>query len=124
MPVIAAPAGHTHELPGTLFTSLATPSRGSADLSVWRVEVAPGTSSPPHELTREEVFVVLAGRAVVQLGGQRLEAGAGDAIVVPPDTPFALANAADEPFRALVCLPVGGQARMADGRPFTPPWAE
>jgi mannose-6-phosphate isomerase-like protein (cupin superfamily) len=124
MPVIAAPAGHTHELPGTRFTSLVTPSRGSADLCVWQVEVAPGTSSPAHELTREEVFVVLAGRAAVRLGEERLEAGVGDAIVVPPNTLFALANAADEPFRAVVCLPAGGQARIADGEPFTPPWAE
>src|SRR5215213_185524 len=115
MPVVTAPPSHTHELPGTRFTSLVTPSRGSVELAVWQVEIAPGTSAPPHELTHEEVFVVLAGRADVQLGDDRHQAGVGDAIVVPPDTLFALANTADEPFRAVVCLPVGGQGRMGGG---------
>jgi mannose-6-phosphate isomerase-like protein (cupin superfamily) len=124
MPVIAAATAPTHELPGTRFTSLATPSRGTADLAVWRLEVAPGTAGAPHELTREEVFVVLEGRAQVQLGGEHLEAGAGDTILVPPGVPFALGNAADVPLHAVVCLPVGGQARMGGGEPFTPPWAQ
>jgi quercetin dioxygenase-like cupin family protein len=124
MPVIAAPAQFTHEVPGVRFTSLATPSRGTADLAVWRVEVAPGTPGAPHELTREEVFVVLEGVAQVQLGGEHLRAGAGDTIVVPAGVPFALGNDADVPLRAVVCLPAGGQARMPGGEPFTPPWAQ
>src|SRR3954451_19515343 len=59
--VIPAPSAPTHELAGARFTSLATPSRGSSDTSVWLVEIAPGTAGRPHQLTREEVFVVLAG---------------------------------------------------------------
>ena len=49
---------------------------------------------------------------------------AGDAIVVPADADFELANAGAGPLRLLCCLPVGGQARLADGSTFTPPWAE
>ena len=77
----------------------------------------------PHELTREEVFVVLSGRAAVRIGDRDQEAAVGDAIVVPAGVPFALAPAGDEPLRALCCLPVGGRARMPGGEPFTPPWA-
>jgi mannose-6-phosphate isomerase-like protein (cupin superfamily) len=124
MPVIAAPPHPTHELPGTAFTALAAPSRGSADLSVWRVEIQPGTEPTPHELTREEVFVVLDGRADVRIGEERSVAAAGDAIVVPAATPFSIANGADRPLRMLCCLPVGGQVRLADGQAFTPPWAQ
>jgi mannose-6-phosphate isomerase-like protein (cupin superfamily) len=123
MPVIAAPRAPTHDLGGTRFTSLATPSRGSTDTCVWRVEIDPGVPATPHQLTREEVFVVLSGRASVRLGGELREAMVGDAIVVPPDTPFELSAAGAEPLRALCCLPVGGQARLADGSTFTPPWA-
>lgn len=123
MAVLAGPPTPTHDIGGARFTSLATPSRGSTDTSVWLVEIDPGTPSNPHELTREEVFVVLSGRATVHLDGQEQEAGPGDAIVVPPDVPFALAAAGPEPFRALCCLPVGGRARLGDGEPFTPPWA-
>jgi mannose-6-phosphate isomerase-like protein (cupin superfamily) len=124
MPVIPAPPSFTHQHGPTRFTSLATPSRGSSENSVWRVEVAPGTPAVPHQLTREEVFVVLRGRAAVRIGDERSEARAGDSIVVPPHTPFELENAGDEPLEALCCLPVGGQARLDDGTRFTPPWAE
>lgn len=124
MAVIPAPAAPTHELEGARFTALATPSRGSADTSVWQVEIAPGTPATPHSLTREEVFVILAGRANVRIGAQYGEAGPGDAIVVPADTTFELANLSDEPLLALCCLPVGGQGRLADGSVFVPPWAQ
>lgn len=123
MAVVPAPAAPTHEAGGALFTALATPSRGTVDTSVWQVEIAPGTPATPHSLTREEVFVVLAGRASVHIGDENGEAGPGDAIVVPAGVPFELANITDEPLRALCCLPVGGQAQLADGSVFVPPWA-
>lgn len=124
MGILPAPSGPTHEIGGTCFTALATPSRGSADTSVWQVEIPPGTPATPHQLTREEVFVILAGRADVRIGAERGEAVAGDAVVVPPGVPFELANLSDEPLRALCCLPVGGQAQLTDGSLFVPPWAE
>jgi quercetin dioxygenase-like cupin family protein len=123
MAVITAPPTPTHDIGGARFTSLATPTRGSTDTSVWLVEIDPGAPANPHHLTREEVFVVLSGRAAVLLDGEPHEAGPGDAIVVPADTAFALTAAGDEPLRALCCLPVGGQARLVDGVTFTPPWA-
>jgi mannose-6-phosphate isomerase-like protein (cupin superfamily) len=123
MAVIPRPSAPTHELAGARFTSLATPSCGSNDTSVWLVEIAPGTAPTPHRLTREEVFVVLAGRAEVRLDGEVSVADTGDAIVVPAGVPFALAPAGDETLRALCCLPVGGEGQLADGEPFTPPWA-
>ena len=124
MAVVHAPPTPTHELGGARFTSLATPSRGSSDTSVWRVEIAPGTPGTPHQLTREEVFVVLAGRAAVRLGDTVSSAGPGDAIVVPPGVLFALSPEGDEALHALCCLPVGGQGQLAGGEPFTPPWAQ
>lgn len=124
MPVLPAPAGPTHDLGGTRFTSLATPSRGATDTSVWQVEILPGTPATPHSLTREEVFVVLDGAPSVRIGDDEAVANAGDAIVVPAGIAFALDNAGDRPLRLLCCLPVGGQARLADGTTFTPPWAE
>jgi mannose-6-phosphate isomerase-like protein (cupin superfamily) len=124
MPVLRAPAVPTHELGGARFTSLATPSRGSTDTSVWIVEIAPGTPATPHSLTREEVFVVMEGVASVRIAGRAGQARAGDAIVVPPGLEFELSNAGDGPLRLVCCLPVGGQGRLADGRTFVPPWAE
>jgi quercetin dioxygenase-like cupin family protein len=112
-------------LGGARFSSLATPSRGAAETAVWQVEIAPGTPATPHSLTREEVFVVTDGVASVRLGGgDEQVARPGDAIVVPPGVDLELANAGDVPVRLLCCLPVGGQARTADGAVFTPSWAE
>ncbi len=83
MGVITRPAQATHDLGGTRFTSLATPSRGSAETSVWAVEIDPGTPATPHSLTREEVFVVLDGVAATRVGEVDGVAETGDAIVVP-----------------------------------------
>lgn len=124
MPVIHAPASATHEVGTTRFTSLATPSKGTTSTSIWNVEIAPGTEPTPHSLTSEELFVVLDGSAVVRMRGVESIAVAGDVIVVPPDTMFELSNGSGEPLQMLCCLPVGGQARMADGSTFTPPWAQ
>lgn len=124
MPVLRAPAKPTHDLGGARFTSLATPARGATETAVWRVEILPDTPTTPHSLTREEVFVVLKGTASVRIGGNATEATAGDAIVVPAGVEFELANAGGRPLELVCCLPVGGQARLADGTTFTPPWAE
>ena len=87
------------------------------------MEIAPGTPPTPHSLTTEELFVVTAGRAQVLMDGVESTARPGDVIVVPPDTVFTLSNDGAEPLQLLCCLPVGGQARMADGSTFTPPWS-
>ena len=123
MPILPAPSSATHVLDGAQFISLATPNCGSTDTSVWRVELAPGHPATPHQVTREEVFVVLSGRARVRLGDDVHEACAGDTIVVPRDTNFEITVEGDEPLQALCCMPVNGEARLADGTTFVPPWA-
>ena len=123
MAVIPAPATHTHELPGTRFTSLATPSRGSAETSIWLVEIDAGTPATPHSMTREEVFVVLAGRADVRIEDDEVTAGEGDTIVVPAGATFRIRPSAGHSLRALCLSPVGNQARLPEGEPFTPPWS-
>ena len=124
MSIIPSPPAATQQLGGTRFTSLATPSSGSTETSVWQVEIEPDNPATPHSMTREEVFVVLAGTARVELDGVRGTARAGDAIVVPAGVLLSLSNGGRETLRMLCCLPVGGQAQMGDGEPFTPPWAE
>src|SRR3954453_7044545 len=124
MAVITAPSGATHDIGTARFTSLATPSRGSRETAVWRVEIAPHTPATPPSLTREEGFVVLDGVASVVLDGRRSTACVSDAIVVPAGAELALSNDGDLPLRLLCCLPVGGQGRIDGGAPFTPPWAE
>lgn len=124
MPILREETRTTHLLHGARFTSLASPRRGTRETSMWRVEIAPGTPATPHEVTREELLLLLAGRASVTLAGEVHEAGPGDVIVVPPGVRFELSVLGDDPLEAFVCFPVGGQARLADGTAFTPPWAQ
>ena len=123
MPVTDARTASVHERDGTRFTPLAAPSIGSTEICVWRVELPAHADAVPHELTREEVLVVLSGTARAAIDGRSADIGPGDAIIVPPDTPFSLAATGDEPMVALAYLPVGGQARMPGQEPFTPQWA-
>ena len=123
MPITDASRAPLHEMAGTRFTPLAAPSSGSTEICVWRVELSPHADAVPHELTREEVLVVLSGTARASIGGRVADVGAGGVIIVPPDTPFSLTALGGEPVVALAYLPVGGQARMPGEEPFTPPWA-
>ena len=123
MTVIRKAEAPVFTLPGLTVTGLASPSRGASETCVWRVQLAPATPGVPHRVTREEIFVAVSGRAVVTLAGKEHELGPGDAVVVPSDTIFSLANRSTEPFEAVVSFPVGGKA-ITDAAPFTPPWAE
>jgi mannose-6-phosphate isomerase-like protein (cupin superfamily) len=123
MTVISSSAAPTFEQGGTVVIGLASPSRGSREVSAWRLRLAPGSASPEHVLTHEEVFVALSGRAVATLAGVRHEVGPGDALVVAPGLPVVLANEGDEPFEAVAAMRCGGLAQVGDER-FAPPWAE
>lgn len=123
MPITHAEDAVRHDLHGTTFTALASPSTGSHEVSVWRAEIPAGAEPVPHELTREEVLVVLAGTARATIDGEMSLVAAGGAVIVPPHTPFSLAADGDRPLTVLAYLPVGGQARMPGQEPFTPPWA-
>ena len=110
-------------IPGITFTGLAAPSRGAKENAVWLVSIASNTPGMSHRLTREEIFVGLEGMATATLDGVDYQLTPGAAIIVPPDTDFALANPNSATFQAVVVLPVGGQAYVAGEAPFTPPWA-
>ena len=122
MTVIPSATAPTFDVPGVRFTGLAAPSRGASENSVWLIAIEPGAPGTPHSVTREEIFVATHGRAELQLDGTTQVLEPGDAAVVPAHTRFSLANPHDEPFHAVVVLPVGGQAVTDEGE-FTPPWA-
>ena len=110
---------------GTTVTGYAAPSRGAAEVSLWQIELAPGSTSPLHHMDREEVFLGLEGSAVAAIEGTEHALGAGDCLILPADTAFTLHVPGDRPFRALACLPAGAQATLVpDGATFVPPWAE
>ena len=108
---------------GVRVTGLASPSRGCASLSAWRVVLSPGAASPEHTLPSDEAFVVLRGTARVDLEGEAHDVGAGDCLVVAPDRPFRIRNDGPESFEAVCCMAAGGRAVVAGEGAFVPPWA-
>lgn len=110
---------------GATITGYAAPSRGAKQVSLWRIELAPGSSSPLHEIDVEEVFLGLDGRATFVIGDSVSVVAAGDCLVLPAGTPFTLTAGSDAPFRAVACMPAGGRATvLPDGASFVPPWAQ
>lgn len=123
MSIIHAPEAPRFDLPGLVFTGLASPSRGSSDLCTWHLSVEPGFASPdPHRLDRDEVFMVLAGS--IALGPDEEPVGPGSAAVVPAGSPIQVRNVGDGPAEVIVAITAGFRATMADGAEVgTPPWA-
>jgi mannose-6-phosphate isomerase-like protein (cupin superfamily) len=123
MPIIKSSEAPTFDHGDLVVTGLASPSRGSRETSTWRLVLAPGCAGTQHSVDREEIFVVLAGSAVATLDGRDMAVAAGDTLIVPPHTPFALANPNGAPCEALAIFPVGGCAQLPASEPFVPPWA-
>ncbi|WP_158886388.1 cupin domain-containing protein [Amycolatopsis anabasis] len=108
---------------GFVFRSLGVPSRGSTELAVWTVEVAPGARSERHTVSREEVFVLQSGSVRIEVGDAVHELGPGDAVIAAPDTPLRLANPGGEAARLTVCTSKGILGTL-NGRTIAPPWAQ
>jgi mannose-6-phosphate isomerase-like protein (cupin superfamily) len=124
MPVIFQKDAPSFSLPGLSVLGLAAPSRGATESSVWRLSLAAGSPGTEHSVDREEIFVVLSGRALARLGGEEIELAAGDTLIVPPGQPFSLSNRGAEACEALAVAPAGVRARIGGGEPFAPPWTE
>jgi mannose-6-phosphate isomerase-like protein (cupin superfamily) len=67
----------------------------------------PGRSvTPHHHAVLEEVYYVLSGTGVMQVGDERREVGAGDAVYIPRGSRHTLTNTGAEEMKILlVCGP-------------------
>ena len=123
MPVAFARNAREFNIPNVTFISRAAPSIGSTENVVWQFTLAPNSPAAIHQLSREEIIVVLAGHAVVTLGDQIMKISKGDTIIVPPNINFGLANESKVDFEGVTVIPIGTQAKMGNEPPFIPPWA-
>lgn len=119
--LVPADAAVVHETPNATMTTLASPSLGSRDLVVWRVEMEPGASGPPHQIHGEQVMVILSGAVEVVIGDDRVRAAAGDTVVLPSDE-LRQIHAPDGAV-ALVCSRVGVTFSAGEQQRQALPWA-
>lgn len=122
MPVATLSDAPEFALGGAVFRSLAVPSRGSTRFAIWALELAPGMSGDAHSLDCEEVLVIHSGRISATIGTQEIQAGPGDAVIVPADTSFVLRNATSEPVHATAVTSAGFRATLGDNT-MIPPWS-
>jgi mannose-6-phosphate isomerase-like protein (cupin superfamily) len=70
-----------HETPNAVMRTLAAPSTGTAELSVWEVRMRAGQRGPVHTADREQVWLVLTGRLQARVGTARSVADGADTLV-------------------------------------------
>ena len=124
MSLAAITGAKTFELDGFTFRPLAVPSRGSTELAIWSLELAPGARSEFHQMDREEVFVVITGKVSATVGGEEIAAEAGDAIIVPASTVLQIRNGCPENPATLTAATSAGMKVTVGGATFPPPWAQ
>lgn len=95
-------------LDGSLITELVRPERqGSRQLSLAEAIIAPGQQTHRHcHLASEEIYYVLGGEGVVEVGGQPRPVGPGQAVLIPPGVEHCALCIGAEPLRLLcACSP-------------------
>jgi quercetin dioxygenase-like cupin family protein len=103
---------------------LAAPSRGSVELSSWRVRLAAGVTGPEHAIDREQVWMLVDGALEFTVDGSATVVGPGEAAVLPADV-MRQVRSVDGPAEVLVCMRVGGTAVVPGGTERVPlRWAE
>jgi quercetin dioxygenase-like cupin family protein len=110
-------------IPGLVITGMASPSRGATETAVWKATIEPNSLGMDHQVTREEIFVCLSGKATATLGGTVFTLLPGSTFIVPPHVVFNMSNPYDEPVEVIAVIPIGGQAIVDSEPAFTPPWA-
>lgn len=122
MHVITASPENVTVTPNATMTGFAAPSRGSAELSTWRVEMAAGATGPEHSVTREQVWLVTSGTLNVTCDGRTEKVGAGQTLVLPPDV---LRQIRAEAFEAYVVMRADGVVSVPGTEGTRPlPWAQ
>ncbi|MGW1465554.1 cupin domain-containing protein [Streptomyces sp. NPDC002308] len=124
MHVISESEQRTTVSPAGSMFALAGPSRGSSELSTWRVEFHEGAAGPVHTVDREQVWMPLSGVLGVEVGGVTERVAAGQALVLPAGAMRQL-TAPEGRMVALVAMAAGGTAaRPGDDTRIPLPWAQ
>jgi mannose-6-phosphate isomerase-like protein (cupin superfamily) len=65
---------------------------GGVGVCVIFVDALPGRGPRLHKHPYEEVFIVLEGEVTFVAGGEEIQAGPGEVVIVPPELPHAFTN--------------------------------
>ncbi|HLU28077.1 MAG TPA: cupin domain-containing protein [Glycomyces sp.] len=102
-------------------TGLASPSRGSVELSTWKVAIPAATAGPEHVIDREQIWMVTAGSIEVTADGRTERVDRGQTLVLPAGAVRAV-KTTDEPAKAFVAMAADGGV-LIEGERRPVPWA-
>jgi quercetin dioxygenase-like cupin family protein len=122
MPVIRSADATVHQMHGSTFSSFVAPSRGSAQLCAWQLNVPAGLRGVAHRPSREEVLLLLEGELTVTLDGIATVLAAGDVVLVPANSELRV-DGGTAGAAVWVTTTPGLEAVTADGGRIVPPWA-
>ncbi len=110
------------ETPNAVMTTYASPTLGSEELSVWRVEMKATARGPVHVVDSEQVWTGLSGEARIRVGAEELELKEGAAVVLPKGVERQVEATQD--FTAIVSGYGHAKVRVPgeDTDRGTPPW--
>jgi mannose-6-phosphate isomerase-like protein (cupin superfamily) len=90
------------DLPASNFSrELIGADHGGVSASVIFVDAEPGRGPRLHQHPYAELFFVLEGEGTFSDGSHERVVGAGEVVIVPPDTPHAFVNSGSERLRQI-----------------------
>ena len=96
--------------PGVVARFMNADEHGLETISLMLGEIQPGDGPRLHRHDYEEVFVIAEGRGTFVIGGETVEAGPGEIVLVPAGIPHRFSNAGDSLLRV---KSVHGAAKVA-----------
>ncbi|HBY45569.1 MAG TPA: cupin domain-containing protein [Chloroflexi bacterium] len=96
--------------PGVVARFMNADEHGLETISLMLGEIQPGDGPRLHRHDYEEVFVIAEGRGTFVIGGETVEAGPGEIVLVPAGIPHRFSNAGDSLLRV---TSVHGAAKVA-----------
>jgi quercetin dioxygenase-like cupin family protein len=123
MTIIRANEAPRYVLPGAVIIGLAARSRGSAELTTYRVRLDAGSAMPRHRHDHEEAFTVIQGNVTTVLDGEEFATEPGDTVIVPAGTEHYV-YAGDEQADLIAAVPAGTVFILPDGERRVADWAK
>ena len=94
----------------------------SKNVEIWYQKAKPGTPTPTHYHTGEEIIIVLQGTGWCKVGEEKVEFGPESVIRVPGGTLHQLATTGDEDMVALAVLETPVEVFNRSGEAIELPW--
>jgi quercetin dioxygenase-like cupin family protein len=111
--------------PNATMTTLASPTQGGSERSLWQVDAAAGAVGPVHVFDVEQTWSILRGTATVVVGDDpALVLAEGDTIVLAPGEVRRITADPDTGYTAVVTSSAAAVATVpgSDDGPVSPRW--